>query len=334
MKICVYLEFYNLCVGGIRTSYHNQKKILSQIGISHCKNWDKSCDILQVNYIGPRSVYLMKKAKLQGKKVIIWSHTTVEDTKQIFRYVPFLIPIFKRHLIKTYGLADLIFSPSEYTKSLLIAYGLPAEKIVVVSNGVDLANYYQDLTERHSWRKKFEHSAVTIGSMGLVIPRKGVDDFLFLAEKFPKNQFIWYGKIFKKYSNLFVKPLPKILPKNTKFPGCLVATKDIISAYNAMDIFLFPSYEENEGMAILEACAVGLPILVRDIPAYKGWLTHGKNCLKAKDDQEFEKYLARLISDADLRQRLGQEAKKTAQTKSLEALSQILLTEYNKLLIS
>lgn len=330
MKICLYLEFQNLCTGGVLSSFKNQKSILNYLDIPFSKDWDKSCDILQANAPGLRSAYLMKKAKRQGKKVIIWSHTTVEDTQQLFRLVPFVTPIFKQHLIYTYGLADLIFSPSEHTKERLIAYGLPKDKIVVLSNAVNLEKYYFDAKKRISGRKKYHLKGLVIGSLGLVMPRKGVDKFLSLAPKFSDQQFIWFGKIFKPYSGPFIKPLPKNLPQNVKFTGFI---KDTNEAYSAMDIFLFPSYEENEGMAVLEACAVGLPILVRDIPSYRGWLIHGKNCLKAKTDEEFKKYLAQLINDKSLREKLGHAAKVLAGQKSIQKLAQKTLVEYEKLKI-
>lgn len=85
-------------------------------------------------------------------------------------------------------------------------------------------------------------------------------------------------------------------------------------------------------MAILEAAAVGLPILVRDIPVYRGWLVHGENCLKAENDAEFEKYLRQLIKDEGLRKKLGENAKFLAKKESIESLAKNLEAVYNKLL--
>ena len=334
MKFCLYLEFYNFMEGvlfknigtGLLSSYKNQKKILDRLGIPFTETWDDSCDILQTNTPWLKSVYLMKKARRQGKKVAIWSHVTVEDAMQVFWFMPLVAPIFKKYLIYAYGLADLIFSPTEYTKSLLIAHGLPEEKIIVQSNGVDLKKYYRDGDKRLSGRKKYSLDKMTVGTAGLVIPRKGIDTFLMLAKKFSEGQFIWFGKI---YSGFLVKPLPKSLPKNVKFTDYI---DDVNEGYNAMDIFIFPSYEENQGMVILEAALIGLPILVRDIPAYNGWLIHQKNCLKAKNDAEFERYLNLLMADKNLRNKLGENAKLMAQNESIEALSRKIELEYKKLL--
>jgi 1,2-diacylglycerol-3-alpha-glucose alpha-1,2-glucosyltransferase len=107
--------------------------------------------------------------------------------------------------------------------------------------------------------------------------------------------------------------------------------EDTLGIFNSLDIFVFPSFEENQGMVILEAAAVGLPILVRNIPAYQGWLRHGENCLKAKNFGEFEKYLKMLAEDKDLRERLGQNALKLAGENSLERLKEKTLSVYENL---
>ncbi|MEI6498798.1 MAG: glycosyltransferase family 4 protein [bacterium] len=335
MKICLYLEYYHFLGGliykkigtGLLSSYKNQRKILSTLDIEYVEKWDDSCDILQINTPWLYSLYLIKKVKRQGKKVIIWSHVTVEDAMAVFRFMPLIAPIFKKYLIYAYSQADIIFAPTEYTKSLLIAYGLDADKIVAQSNGVDDKKYFKDEAKKSSGMKKYDIKDVVVGNIGLVIPRKGVDTFINLAKNFDTYQFIWFGKI---YSSLLVSPLPKNLPDNIRFTGYI---DDINEAYNTMDIFLFPSYEENEGMVILEAAAASLPILVRDIPVYEGWLVHGENCLKAKNDEEFVKYLEQLINDPKLREHLGQNANKLAKTRSIGVVSGKALVVYKKLMI-
>lgn len=334
MKICLYLEFYHFLGGifykkigtGLLSSYANQKRSLNALGIEFTEKWDYSCDILQINTPWLKSLWLIKKAKRLGKKIIIWSHVTAEDMRGVFWFGSIIAPLMKKYLTYAYGLADLVFCPSEYTKSLLVAYGLPAEKLVVQSNGVDLKLFFKDEQKRAAYRTQYHCDGLVIGTVGLVIPRKGIDTFLELAKEFPQHQFIWFGKI---YSKLLAKPLPKNLPGNVRFTGYV---DDINAAFNAIDIFIFPSYEENQGMVILEAAAVGLPILVRDLPVYQGWLKDGENCLKAKTNEEFKICLDRLINDQNLKDKLSQDTKILAQKESIEFLNKKLLLTYQQLL--
>ncbi len=319
IKICLYLEFYHFLGGflyknvgtGLLTSYRNQKKILTAQGISFTEKWDDSCTILQINTPWFWSLRLIKKARRQNKKVIIWSHVTAEDIKGVFRFSFLLSSLARKYLTYAYGLADIIFSPSEYTKTLLIAYGIPAEKIMVMSNGVDTETYTYDEEKRKKVRDLYGLHDVVVGTVALAIPRKGIRTFLSLAKKFPLNSFIWFGKI---YSPLIAPALPKELPVNAQFTGFV---DDIVGAYAALDIFIFPSYEENEGMAILEAAAIGRAIVVRDIPVYRGWLVHGENCLVARTEEEFVFHIATLVNDRSLRTKLGEGSKMLAMSRNI-----------------
>lgn len=331
MKVCLYLEFYHFLGGvlfrnigtGLLSSYRNQKKTLQLMGIPYVEAWDYSCDVLQINTPWLKSLFLMWRAKRRGIPVIVFSHVTVEDAMQVFRFMPFVAPLFRRYLKFAYDSADVICSPTAYTKSLLIAYGIRPEKIVVYSNGVDTRTFYSDDAKRALGRRTHRMSGVVVGTVGLVIPRKGVDTFSKLAERFTEQQFFWFGHI---YGTFLVKSLPANIPKNAHFTGYV---QDILAAFNALDIFIFPSYEENQGMVILEAAAVGLPILVRDIPAYRDWLVHGENCLKAKSDEEFTAYLQELLTDSALRVRLSENARELARRESLEHLTETLQSIFN-----
>ena len=46
----------------------------------------------------------------------------------------------------------------------------------------------------------------------------------------------------------------------------------LIGAFSAAKAFLFMTYEENEGIVVLEALSAQLPLIVRDIPVYNKWL--------------------------------------------------------------
>jgi 1,2-diacylglycerol-3-alpha-glucose alpha-1,2-glucosyltransferase len=333
MKICLYLEFYNFWGGvfyknigtGLLSSYLNQKKTLQSLGIEFTEKWSSDCSILQINTPWFRSIWLMKKAKRLGKKVVVWSHVTAEDAREVFWFNKYFFPLIKKYLKYAYGLADLVFCPSEYTKSLLAAYGLPPEKLTVQSNGVDPIIFCRNEQKREVCRAQHKCQNLVVGTVGLAIPRKGIDTFLELAKKFPQFQFVWFGKI---YSKLMAKPLPKDLPSNVKFTGFV---DDVCAAFNAIDIFIFPSYEENQGMVLLEAASIGLPIVVRDIPTYTGWLIDNENCLKANNTQEFQTCLERLSRDQNLKNKLIEGAKILAQQNSIEFLNKRLMQTYQEL---
>ncbi len=335
MKICLYSEFYKIfggtenIGGGLISALENQKKMLNYLNIPFTEKIEEDWDILQVNIPWPKSLMKAKRAKKDGKKVVMWSHVTVEDLQKsigLFKIIPGLSWLVKKYLTYAYSLPDMVFCPTQYTKNVLISYGLPAGKLFVQSNAVDTTKFFKNSDKRDSYRKKYNLQGLVVGNIALVIYRKGTDTFLKTASKFPENKFVWFGKIFSK---VFVQKTSMKTPSNVSFTGFV---EDANSALNSIDIFFFPSYEENQGMVILEAACLGLPILVRDIPAYQGWLKHNENCLKAGNDEEFEKYLGQLLTDGTLRLRLSSEALKLAERESIPALAQKLKLEYERLL--
>ncbi len=335
MKICLYLEFYHFWGGklyknigtGLLSSYRNQKEVLARSGIEFVEQWDDSCDILQINTPWLNSLRLIYRAKRRGMPVAIWSHVSAEDIREVFRF-GWLISRFMRHyLAYAYGLADIVFCPSEYTKSLLINYGLPADKLVAVSNGADVHIFKKDEAKREAARKEYNLAGTVVGTVGLAIPRKGIATFLDLARAFPENTFIWFGKI---YSSLLTKSLPKDMPPNVVFTGYV---KDIVAAFNALDVYVFPSWEENQGMTNTEAAAVGVPMLLRDLPAYRGYFTDEKDCLMAHDESEFAPKLARLLKNRQERELFAVRAKeRVMREQSLEAIGKQMKMLYEKLL--
>ena len=322
MKILLRSKFYKIfggkdkIGGGLISALENQRKMLKHLEIPFTEDIKDSWDIMQINIPWPETLIEAKHAKKIGKKIVMWSHVTVEDLEKsirIFRILPFLSYFVKKYLRYAYSHADIIFCPSEYTKNLLISYGLPENKLFVQSNAVDTEKFQKNAEKRETCRKEYKLSGLVVGNVSLVIPRKDPKMFIKLSKKFTKNQFIWFGKIFNKF---FVDGLPKTNLLHLRFVGF---TKDSVAALNAIDIFLFPSHEENQGMVILEAASVGMPILVRDIPTYNGWLIHNVNCLKAKNEAEFEKYLDYLLKDPVLRARLTREAMVLAQKESIKS---------------
>jgi 1,2-diacylglycerol-3-alpha-glucose alpha-1,2-glucosyltransferase len=326
MKVCLYLEFLKFARGffyrragtGFLTSFKNYLKALELNGVEITQDLKDKYDVLHVNLPFLRSLWAIRQAKKRGIKTVISSHATAEDLAGVWRISSLIRPLVRRYYRFAYGTADVIISPTEYTKNLLKNYGLPASKIEILSSGVDFSEF--EVKE-----KKYQKSQndLVIFNVANAIPRKGIDSFIYLAKEYPQNKFYWYGKVFK---SILYKPIPKNLPANLEFKGY---APDILKVYREEDIFVFPSYEENQGLVILEAAASGLPILIRDLPVYDGWLINEKNCLKAKNDEEFGTQLGRLISDSALRERLGKEAREMAKSHDLKIIGQKLIGIYS-----
>ena len=101
------------------------------------------------------------------------------------------------------------------------------------------------------------------------------------------GQYRWFNMYTKEIIEDFdINKAIKNRPANVIMPGYIKG--DIIKgAMQCSTCLLFPSYEETEGIVVLEAFASGLPVVVRDIGVYKDWLTDKVNCRKAIDNDGF-----------------------------------------------
>ncbi len=329
MKVCLYGELSAVLKGsGIGTAIDHQNKALTLNGVEITRGHRDKYDIIDINTIGPRSAYVAHKMRWKNIPVVIHTHTTVEDVKDSFRYSTKIAPKMRGYLKYFYDQADLLISPSEYTKGVLRAYGIQAD-IEVISNGVDTDRFQPGAGEHIQFRERHEFQGLVPFCVGHVFKRKGILDFMDMARHFPENKFMWVGRIYQDLVDKEVKKAVDRKPENLLLTGYV---KDVTSAYCAGDIFVFPSFCENQGISILEAAACMKPLIVRDLPAYHGWLEHGVNCLKAKDGQEFKTHLATLMGDKHLRDKLAKKAYETAQKHSLEIVGKKLKKAYETLL--
>ncbi|MHA5094569.1 glycosyltransferase [Oenococcus oeni] len=301
MKVLQYFENPGLISrSGIGHAQRLQQEELSYTDIVlDTSPFSKDYDLIDVNTYGPKSLAMVAKARLQNQKVVYHAHSTYEDFRNSFIGSNFLSKPFKKHLIKAYRQADLIITPTPYAKSLLRSYGLK-QPIVPISNGVRVSSYRRNKSKIIKFRQflnlKENDKRKIIISVGLYFQRKGIMDFVELARRNPEHLFVWFG-----YTDLRIIPkkiretVKKDHPDNCVFAGYI--TGDVLQgAYSGADLFLYPSYEETEGIVVLEALASSQKVLVRDIPVYNDWLHDGFDCYKASNLDEFDKRLNEILA--------------------------------------
>jgi glycosyltransferase involved in cell wall biosynthesis len=91
----------------------------------------------------------------------------------------------------------------------------------------------------------------------------------------------------------------------------LGVVEDIERIYTAMDVLAFPSHREGFSNAVLEAAAMGLPVVGFDVVGVRDGIRHGETGLlcPALDAQAFGDALESLIVDPTRRQALGAAAR-------------------------
>ena len=119
---------------------------------------------------------------------------------------------------------------------------------------------------------------------------------------------------FKSYPNIFYG-------KNLI---CYGVTRTPYNALQAGDVLCLPSYREGFGISVIEASAVGLPVIVSDIyglrDAYEDGVT-GLKC-KARDVDSLYEEMKKLYDDKELRISFGKAGReRTKKLFSMELVS-------------
>ena len=296
MKIYIYKGGLSIVKkSGVGSAVQHQEQMLKETGAPIATSW-KEADVVHINTVFPDSVLAAWAARKQGNKVVYYGHSTMEDFRNSFIGSNLAAPLFRRWICRCYRMGDVILTPTEYSRKLLKGYGLTAP-IYSLTNGVDTKFFCADESAGKRFRKRYripEEKKVVI-SAGHLIRRKGIFDFLELASKMPDILFIWFGGGNRLLIPPDVRRAVKAKTQNVIFAG-FVGAQELKEAYCGADAFVHFSYEETEGIVVLEALACKVPVIVRRIPVYDGWLQEEVHVQKASETEEFQCCIRELVS--------------------------------------
>jgi 1,2-diacylglycerol-3-alpha-glucose alpha-1,2-galactosyltransferase len=261
--------------------------------------------------------YLWKGRKYKGRRVFT-VHVIPDSIKGSLPLWWILMPFIKLALKIVYSYADICIAISPMVEKAIIETGSKT-KIVKINNPVHINTWKRTVENRNKGRQMLgltEKEFVILG-VGQLSGRKGVDDFLDVAEAIPEAIFVWVGG---RPFGVLTEGIKRI---NERFKN---ATSNVIKAgqidleqmpfiYAASDLMLFPSYQENCPLAPIEAAACGMPVIYRDIEEYNS--LYENPYLKAGSKEDFISLTKKMIID------------KQFYNEGLK-ISEQLLTQFNK----
>jgi 1,2-diacylglycerol 3-alpha-glucosyltransferase len=111
--------------------------------------------------------------------------------------------------------------------------------------------------------------------------------------------------------------------------------QELADAYHAMDVFIFASQTETQGMVLTEAMAAGRPVIALDAPGVREVVRNGYNgfLLDSQDSEAFARCIAQLAAMPKAQiGSLQRHARNTAQAFSMDRSVHQLTTVYEGLL--
>ncbi len=286
-------------------------------------------DLIHTHLFGPSSIGLALLARRHDIPLVCHAHVTREDFRDSFRGSNQLAVPLGWYLKRWYSHADLVICPSEHTKRRLKRYPVTTP-IEAISNGVDLASLEGFESFREEYRDRYDLDGPVVFALGNVFERKGVDTFCAVARRCPDLDFVWFGPYDTGVAGSpVVKRAVKNPPENVTFTGWV---EDKRGALAAGDIFLLPSHEENQGIAVLEAMACGRPVVLRDLPVFREYVTDGVDACLAEEVDDFVAEVQHLADDDQYRTEIGTAARESAEEHRLETVGQRVCEQYHQLL--
>ena len=209
--------------------------------------------------------------------------------------------------------ATLIVTVSDYSSRKIVQlYGVNNKKIRVVPNGVDLQKFKpmdvcEEVKNRNKWNNK-QH----ILFVGRLIPRKGLHFLIDAARYVVKEN--------KKVDFLIVGdgPLKRHLIRYSKKHGLFdnfvfmgdVRDEMLPMLYNYADVFVMPSTQEGQGIALLEAQATAKPVVAFNVSGIKETVLNNETGLLVKvDSYELAQAMLNLLSDEALMDKMGRRGR-------------------------
>jgi len=228
---------------------------------------------------------------------------------------PLIAPL-TRALWSNFLHADSIVCPvSEYCRRIWESYWrIPAARLQVIPNGVDLAHFSPRPAERVTWRQRLGvGDKLVVLYVGRICEQKGSDLLISayrkLKEHRPDIALVMVGPA-RQFGNSLSDPLIDALRAAGGIYVPPVTDEELPGVYNAADILVMPTRElEMFGMAAVEAQACGIPVLASDHGGLKETVPIAAGLrFQNGDVDDLERKLKRLIADPELRTTLSHGA--------------------------
>ena len=183
----------------------------------------------------------------------------------------------------TYESSEVIVNSKYMKNELQRLFGLPYEKINVISNGVSMTSY-SGVERDYEFRRQYAaDNEKIILFMGRLVYEKGVQHLISampkILEGYHDSKLVIAGRG-GMIDELKAQVDSMGLSQKVYFTGYLNA-KQVAKMYKCADISVFPSTYEPFGIVALESMLAGVPTVVSDVGGLNEIVDHGVNGMKS-----------------------------------------------------
>ena len=298
-----------------------------------------------VNTYGPKpGLYARFSARLAGVPIVIhtfWGFLFPDDFPW-YKKLPFI-------LLEKMGayFCDYILSVNRDDLKVMQKYHFKNKNdLNYLGNGTDIhqifnpKNYDKEKILSEKVKLGLKPQSLVIGQIGRLTESKGYNEYFAAAEKiksrYPDIEFIVVGPIDNtKGLGIDEKAIKKLEDDGIiKYLG-IKHHEEMPLIYALTDIVVLMSHREGFPRCLVEAAAMGKPIVTTDIRGCREAVEPGRNgfLVPIRDYQALTDELDKLINDSDLITRLGKNSRLKAERDfDEENLVNTILSTYRRLL--
>ena len=250
-------------------------------------------------------------SKLRGFRYIANIHLDVPPTGRAGFILKVYKPLVLKRVLRTASFVTVFTEDQKLEVNR--RYDVELEKIKVIPNGVEEKFYYDKPRKLHIKPRLLFVGRLDI-QKNLQLLLNALDG---ISEQF-ETTIVGEGSL----SSDLKKMAKDLKLKNVKFVG-RKDDKELLNYYKRSDVFVLPSEREGMPLVLLEAMAMGLPIIATNVTGSRDVVKNGKNgyLVPFGNVKSFRSSLLKIKSNESTYKKLSQTSRKMADKYSWEKIS-------------
>jgi glycosyltransferase involved in cell wall biosynthesis len=287
------------------------------------KPWLKQYDIIHTHLFQPQYWTGIAKALFSPKTHLITTeHNTTNRRRRIKIYK--LIDRF------IYGQYDKIISISEATMQKLIEYIGMQEKMILISNGIDV-NHFKNAVpvERKLLNNKLNEEDFIVTMVAGFREQKDQDTLIKALPDLPQSvKLIFAGDgIRRKYCEQLAENIG--VKERVFFLGI---RNDVANILKSSNVVAMSSHWEGFGLSAVEGMAAGKPVIVSNVEGLADIAKGAGLLLPPGNAKELAKVILRLKEDKQFAEKIANACYERAKKYDIEKTVEKLMQVYNSVL--
>jgi len=248
---------------------------------------------------------------------------------------PSIMHKLKHTLLEKWALrsADKVLAHTNtVAKALSNRFGISIDKIAIIPAGINLRG------TKHKEGKQYDNNLIFYSAV--ITPRKNqmilVKTLPNVLKVYPDCKIVLAGPIEdREYHRKIQRYITEHNIKCVKFAG-LISKASVYSYYKKAKLMVFPTLSEMQGIILVEAMSMGVPVIASDIDVIRDIADMEKGSallVNAKSVQDMENAILTVLGDKVLQQSLSEHGRQLAHSRfSWVTIAKEMEREYDKLL--